>query len=716
MVACTRSLRWWVLCLWCGGQCVAPSLAKDKAPDKVQPKSMKEFRELEKMLDADEDEPVSSPADRYQTSVETPLIGQYTNFAGLQPIEVVGFGLVVGLSGTGGNPAPSPMRTALLEDLKRRNIRNPNQILQSPDTALVVVRTLMPPLLEKGETIDVEVFIPESAEATSLQGGWLMETYLTEQALVPGKGTLAGHQYARAKGPILTAVVSKTQEKDHPKLRRGRVLGGGTVLRERELSMYLRSDFRSIRNAIRISDAISRRFHDYDQHGIQKPMAVPKNDQKIVLDVHPLYKNNFPRYLQVIRHIAFREQPTARRIRMQRLKAELLTPETSEEAALQLEGIGKDAIPLLKAGLLSPLLECRFQAACALAYLGEPDGVTVLAETVRDERAFRVYALAALSVIDDADAHLALRKLTNDSSMETRYGAFRALWVLNKNDPFIRGEPIKVMEGKTGYMLHELDTPGEALVHLSTRTRPEVVLFGADQSFHVPLYLTAGRNIMVTAQPGAQTASVVRFTPDRPDERREVSLKVADVIRAVSELDGTYPDVVQMLTEAATQNNLTGRFAYDALPEAGRMYERPAPLDGLAAKGSRKTRVGRDNLTPNLFPLDPSKEDESSDHSEPAEPSPAGMLNVPAKTASTEQPETASREAPDKVKSSSAAKPGTRKKTGNTAENSRPSRWPSWLTPRVHRFEGASQEPARAPLPVKSKTSEQSEPEVQTEP
>ena len=75
---------------------------------------------------------------RYETKIETPLIGDYTTYSGLQPVVIEGVGLVVGLNGTGGDPAPSQYRTALMNDLKRRGVPNPNQLLQSPDTALVL--------------------------------------------------------------------------------------------------------------------------------------------------------------------------------------------------------------------------------------------------------------------------------------------------------------------------------------------------------------------------------------------------------------------------------------------------------------------------------------------------------------------------------------------------------------------------------------------------
>ncbi len=565
--------------------------------------------------DSDEDEEADDKSkDKYQTELKTPLVGDYTNFAGLEPTPLEGVGLVVGLAGTGGDPAPSQYRTAMMEEMKRRGVKNPNALLQSPDTALVVVRAYLPPLLKKGEALDVEVVAPESSEITSLAGGWLLETYLTEQAFVPGRGMLKGHNYAKAEGPVLVAGVgtggsSRTVDKTNAALfQRGRILGGATVLRERELVLQLRHEFRSVRNSARIATAIGQRFHHFDEHGIKKPMAEAKTDQKLILDVHPRYKNNYPRYLQVIRNIAFRETQIAQRVRMQKLHDELLTPETSDRAALQLEAIGKDAIPLLKVGLKSPLIEVRFHSAIALAYLEDPDGLKTLAEAARDERAFRVFALAAMSTVDEAESHLLLRDLMNENSAETRYGSFRSLWTLDKRDPFIGGERMSQPESekteltkhekRATWMLHVLQTKGEPMVHTTFRTRPEIVLFGADQKLVPPLILSAGRNVMITAQAGDTKASLVRFEPNKPDERREISLSVAEVIRACDELGTTYPDVVSMLMQASDQKNLEGRLESDALPQSGRVYLRPAQN----SKPASKTKVGREHLSPNIYP------------------------------------------------------------------------------------------------------------------
>ena len=636
-----RPLGWWLLVVVCASFPLA-LLARDPKPaikfGTGKPPAVSNDQNGD---DSDDADPDNDRSKRFATKVETPLIGDYTNFAGLEPVVLEGVGLVVGLNGTGGDPAPSAFRTALMDDLKKNGVPNPNALLQRPDTALVLVRAKLPPLLKKGEKIDVEVRVPDSVPATSLAGGWLMEVYLTEQAFIPGRGVLTGHAYAKAEGAILTAGIGSDAAKVPALLKRGRVLSGATVLKERDLSLFLRNEYRSIRTSTRIAEVIGRRFHHFDKQGIKKPMAEAKTDQKIVLSVHPKYKDNYPRYLQVIRHMSFKEDGVAMRVRMQRLQQDLFVPEKADETALQLEAIGGDAVPILKQGLTSPLIECRFHSAIALAYLGSSEGLPALVEAARTERAFRVFAFAAMSTLEDAEAHLALRELMNDSTAETRYGAFRALWTLDKNDPFIRGETLALpadLEVKKNrnlgdYKLHVLRTSGEPMVHATLRTRPEIVVFGADQELRAPIYLTAGRHVMVTAQPGATTASLAKFEVGKPDQRREVSLRVADVIRAADELGATYPDVVQLLADASAQKNLPTRLAADELPEGGRAYYRP---NGDPTKrGSKKgTKVGKDHFAPNMFPEqnDPDEASARREKEQKGQGHSASMANVPQET------------------------------------------------------------------------------------
>ncbi len=529
-----------------------------------------------------------------ETKVDTPFIGDMTTIAGLNMITLEGVGLVTGLNNTGGDPPPSRYRSTLLDNMRKRKVTNPNAILQSPSTALVIVRAYLPPLVRKGDKFDLEVRLPGNSEATSLNGGWLMECYLSEQAIVPGRGVLEGHVFAKAKGPILVTYREGKAEDQAGLVRRGRVLGGGLSLKERNLAIYLRNEYRSIRNSKRVASRIGSRFHAYNPYGRKEPLADPKTDQKVELKIAPTYRENFPRYLQVIRKIAFRETSVAQRIRLEQLKDRMNNPRESEQASLELEAIGKDAIPVLKSALQNKNLECRFHASLALAYLGESDGVDHLAEAARVEPAFRVYALAALSAVEDAQASVRLRELLNVNSPETRYGAFRALSTLDRFDPYLNGKSMN-----DEFMLHQLETEGDSMVHLTNRKKAEVVLFGANQQFRTPLAIRAGNHILINAEEGSERAIVSRYGVGLSDRRQEVSLKIADVIQAAVDMGASYPDIAQMIMQAHRQENIEGHVAVDALPRIGRTFVRTS--QGIEGVSEERSRISGGGISPTLF-------------------------------------------------------------------------------------------------------------------
>ena len=124
----------------------------------------------------------------------------------------------------------------------------------------------------------------------------------------------------------------------------------------------------------------------------------------------------------------------------------------------------------------------------------------------------------------------------------------------------MRGEQLR---GQFSY--HMLDTPGVPMVHVTRSRRAEVVLFGRDQRFTTPIAVNAGNQIMIT-NTGRDEISVSKFTVGDADQKRTVSTRLDDVIQAVVELGGTYPDVVQALQEAKAAGALPSRFEVEALP------------------------------------------------------------------------------------------------------------------------------------------------------
>jgi flagellar basal body P-ring protein FlgI len=574
------------------------------------------------------------------------LVGDYAVPVGISPVKLTGIALVTQLDGTGGDPPQSDIRNLLIAEMQTRGVAQPNQILASPTTAMVMVSAYLRPGICKGDHFDVAVECEPGDGTTSVRGGWLMETRLQQMIVTQddalSKRYRSGDALALSQGWILVDP-SGDPAKDKDALRHGRVLGGGIAMQSRDLGLMLREQHKSVRKSDTIGKVINNRFTIYKQ-GVQEGVATPQTDGYVKLLVHPRYKDNIARYIAVVRSIAVRETPIERTARMRNLERQLLDPITSAKAALQLEAIGKDGIDVLRKGLASKNQEVRFYSAEALAYLDEPDAAPVLAQIAHEESAFRAYALCALSAMKDVTAYDQLRKLLDVSSAETRYGAFRALWTMEPDDPLVRGEGLG---GRFSY--HVLDVAGPPMIHVTGSFRPEVVLFGRRHPLVTPVKLQAGASIDIHAHDD-EHVSVSKFAPGKSVERRTVKNDLDQIIRAVAELGGDYGNVVQMLQEARAKHALVSRFEVDALPRVDRSYLREAggddSADGAPGKaaddkaGAEKAGAEKESAAPHkavsspvpeLFetnvderkPKKPKTKDDSIDHSAPEDTSPA---------------------------------------------------------------------------------------------
>jgi flagellar basal body P-ring protein FlgI len=504
------------------------------------------------------------------------LVGDLAVPYGLYPVRVEAVGLVTGLQGTGSDPNPSSLRTELIDEMQTRGIKNPSAVLATNHTSLVWVQAVLRPGIQKGERFDIEFHVPPQSDTTSLRGGYLLRARLREMGAMKDGRIHEGSTLAYAEGPLLVDP-SADPKKDRTMSTRGRVLGGGIANKSRPLGLVIKTEHRSIINSSRVQNAVNRRMSVYE-NGIKVGVAKAETEQYIKLDVHPRYKDNINRYVQVVRSIALNESDTDRLKRIEQLSKDILNCDLAPEAALQLEALNKDGIPPLLKALESSDLEVRFYAAEALAYLDRHEAVMPLVQAAREEPAFRVFALSALSAMQDPTAFDQLKEMLAMPSAETRYGAFRSLWTMNPKEPFVRGE----MFGDQ-FHYHVLDVAGPEMIHVTHSRLPELVLFGKDQKFQLPLTVTAGNQIIVKSNDAGEV-TVSKFAVKEGDQKRTVSPKVDEVVRAIVELGGTYPDVVQALQEAKASGALVTRFEVDALPQAGRVYE---PAGGFAQSGGK---------------------------------------------------------------------------------------------------------------------------------
>lgn len=146
--------------------------------------------------------------------------------------QLVGYGLVVGLAGTGDRIRNAPFTEESMQSMLERmgvNIRGTQ--MRTQNVAAVSITATMPPFSRNGSRIDVQV--SALGDATSLQGGTLIASSLR---------ALDGEIYAVAQGPV--AVSGFKAQGAAANVSRGvttsaRIAGGAIV--EREVPYQLRS-------------------------------------------------------------------------------------------------------------------------------------------------------------------------------------------------------------------------------------------------------------------------------------------------------------------------------------------------------------------------------------------------------------------------------------------------------------------------------------------
>jgi hypothetical protein len=333
-------------------------------------------------------------------------------------------------------------------------------------------------------------------------------------------------------------------------------------------------------------------------------VAVAHDDKGVYLRVPPQYHVNLPRYLRVVRLVPLQDNPDApgtgtdHRSYRERLVADLLDPAHTVTAALRLEALGPGSVPHLRKGLESPHPLVRFCAAEAMLYLGSPAGTEEVARAATTQPLLRAFGLSALASLDEAACQVKLADLmTQARDDETRYGAFRALFLLNDQNPNVAGEKL----GEACW-LHRAAPGTPPLVHVSTVRRAEVVLFGERTFLRPPFGLMAG-DFTVTAAEGDTRCTVSRVPLHGRPARRQCSLELEDVLRSMAELGGLYPEVVALLQQADKCEALSARVRFDALPQAVDVFD--LVKAGKAGGAGELVPAGQDlGATPTLYEKD----------------------------------------------------------------------------------------------------------------
>jgi flagellar P-ring protein FlgI len=186
-------------------------------------------------------------------------IKDLASIQGVRDNQLIGYGLVVGLDGSGDQTTQTPFTVqSVISMLTQMGINLPSSNLQLKNVAAVMVTATLPPFARAGQTIDVTA--SSMGNAKSLRGGTLLMT--------PLKGA-DGQVYAMAQGNMLVGGAGAESGGSRVQVNHldvGRIPGGATV--ERAVPTLLgQGDYINLQlndmdftTAARMADTINRQL------------------------------------------------------------------------------------------------------------------------------------------------------------------------------------------------------------------------------------------------------------------------------------------------------------------------------------------------------------------------------------------------------------------------------------------------------------------------
>jgi flagellar P-ring protein precursor FlgI len=181
---------------------------------------------------------------------------------GVRENQLMGYGLVIGLTGTGDDITKSVFtRQAIINMTKRMGLSLNSDVyrqMKTKNIAAVMVTAQLPPFTRPGSVIDIQV--SSIGDASSLSGGTLL--------MAPLKGP-DGNTYAVAQGPLAVGGISfggKSAKAQKNFTTSGRVTGGAIVERAVDYALPPSGDVvyqlrdTDFTTAARMVDAINHRF------------------------------------------------------------------------------------------------------------------------------------------------------------------------------------------------------------------------------------------------------------------------------------------------------------------------------------------------------------------------------------------------------------------------------------------------------------------------
>ncbi len=207
---------------------------------------------------------------------------------GVRTNQIIGYGLVVGLDGTGDGSNAAFTTQTIANLMGNMGVQVSSKDIKVKNVAGVMVTAQLPPFAKTGQTIDIT--LSSLGDASSLKGGTLIATSL--------KG-LDGNIYAMAQGAVSVGSDAGRGEQKH--LTVARIPNGATVEREVPVSFADKSvvdislDSPDFTTVARMAKAINTRFG--------ATYAKPEDGATLTVKVPKAYRDNQVGFLAELENI-----------------------------------------------------------------------------------------------------------------------------------------------------------------------------------------------------------------------------------------------------------------------------------------------------------------------------------------------------------------------------------------------------------------------------
>jgi flagellar P-ring protein FlgI len=224
----------------------------------------------------------------------TSRIKDLANIEGVRQNQLVGYGLVVGLAGTGDTLNNIPFtKQSLQAMLERMGVNIRGATIRTGNVAAVMVTGNLPPFGTQGTRMDVTV--SALGDAKNLQGGTLLVTPLlgadgNVYAVAQGSVTINGFQAEGAAASITRGVPTV-----------GRIANGAIIEREIEFALNRLPNVRlALRNAdFTTAKRIAAAVNDF----LGAKSAEPLDPSTVQLSIPPEFKGNVVAFLTEIEQL-----------------------------------------------------------------------------------------------------------------------------------------------------------------------------------------------------------------------------------------------------------------------------------------------------------------------------------------------------------------------------------------------------------------------------